>query len=102
MNDTIFGELFRVDPATGAGETIDVAGLIPGTLDGLLMDGNSFWVVENCANVLVRVTLSPGLSSGNITSVITSLPGRGRRQEHATTRPRQASEVSEITKVSPR
>ncbi len=72
VNHTALGALFTVDPATGASEPIDVAGLIPGTPDGLLMDGNSLWVVENFANTLVRVALSPDLSSGDITSAITS------------------------------
>jgi hypothetical protein len=72
VNHTALGALFTVDPATGASAAIDVAGLIPGTPDGLLMAGNSLWVVENFANTLVRVALSPDLSSGDITSVITS------------------------------
>jgi sugar lactone lactonase YvrE len=72
VNHTALGALFTVDPTTGASETIDVNGLVPGTLDGLLLTGRSLWVVENFANTLVRVTLSPDLSSGTITSVITS------------------------------
>jgi len=72
VNHTALGALFTVDPATGASEPIEVAGLIPSTPDGLLMDGNSLWVVENFANTLVRVALSPDLSSGEIISVITS------------------------------
>ena len=72
VNHTALGVLFTVDPATGASEPIDVAGLLPATPDGLLMDGNSLWVVENFANTLVRVALSSDLSSGDITSVITS------------------------------
>jgi hypothetical protein len=72
VNHTALGALFTVDPTTGASEAIDVQGLIPGTLDGLLLAGRSLWVVENFANTLVRVTLSPDLSSGAITSQITS------------------------------
>lgn len=72
VNHTALGELFTVDPATGASEAIDVDGLIPGTLDGLLLAGRHLWVVENFANTLVRVTLTPDLSSGTITSVINS------------------------------
>ena len=34
--------------------------------------GRQLWIVENFANRLVRVTLSPDLTSGAITSVITS------------------------------
>jgi sugar lactone lactonase YvrE len=72
VNHTALGQLFTVDPATGSSEAIDVSGLIPGTPDGLLLAGRSLWVVENFANTLVRVTLSPDLSSGTITSVINS------------------------------
>ena len=36
------------------------------------MDGNSLWAVENFANLLVRVTLSPDLSQGDISVAITS------------------------------
>jgi hypothetical protein len=72
VNHTALGQLFTVDPATGASEAIAVDGLIAGTLDGLLLAGRQLWVVENFENTLVRVTLSPDLSSGTITSVITS------------------------------
>ena len=72
VNHTALGGLFTVNPKTGASAAIDVDGLIPGTLDGLLLAGRSLWVVENFANTLVRVTLSPDLSSGTITSAITS------------------------------
>ena len=59
-NHTALGALFTIDPATGASEQIDVDGLVPGTPDGLLLAGRDVWVVENFANTLVRVTLSPG------------------------------------------
>jgi hypothetical protein len=58
---------------TSAGDLmITVAGLIPNSMDGLLLAGSSLWVVENTANTVVRVTLSHDLSSGTITSTITS------------------------------
>jgi hypothetical protein len=72
VNHSALGRLFTVDPATGASAAIAVNGLIPGTPDGLLLAGRDLWVVENFANTVVRVTLSPDLSSGTITSVITS------------------------------
>ena len=72
VNNTVLDKLFTVDPATGASAPIDVAGLIPGSLDGMLLQGRSLWVVENVANTLIRVTLRPDLSSGTITSTITS------------------------------
>ena len=72
VNHSVLGALFTVDPSTGTSAAIDVDGLIPGTPDGLLLSGKSLWVVENFANLVVRVTLSPDLSSGEITSTITS------------------------------
>ena len=72
VNHTPLGALFTVDPATGASKAIQVDGLVPFTVDGLLLDGRDVWVVENFANTLVRVTLSQDLSSGTITSAITS------------------------------
>jgi hypothetical protein len=72
VNHTALGELFTVDPATGASAAIAVDGLVPSTLDGLLLVGRSLWAVQNFANTLVRVSLSPDLSRGSITSVITN------------------------------
>ncbi|WP_203453383.1 SMP-30/gluconolactonase/LRE family protein [Jiangella aurantiaca] len=70
---TGLGAIMTVDPATGASRQITVTGgaLTPGTLDGILLDGRTLWVVENFANRVVGVTLSPDLSSGRITDVIT-------------------------------
>lgn len=67
------GELFTVDPATGASQEIEVTGdpLTPGTLDGILLDGTTVWVVENFTERLVEVRLGPDLSTGEVTSVIT-------------------------------
>jgi len=72
VNHTALGALSTVDPSNGASEAIDVAGLVAGTPDGLLLDGRTLWVVENFANTLVGVTLSPDLSHGAITTTITS------------------------------
>src|SRR5262249_28257948 len=71
-NHTALGALLTIDPATGASTQIDVHGLVAGTPDGLLLAGRDVWVVENLANTLARVTLSPYLSSGTITSTISS------------------------------
>ncbi|RIQ27399.1 hypothetical protein DY240_09480 [Jiangella rhizosphaerae] len=67
------GAVLTVDPATGASAEIEIVGepLTPGTQDGILLDGRTLWVVENFANRVVGVTLSPDLSSGRITDVIT-------------------------------
>jgi sugar lactone lactonase YvrE len=72
VNHTALGALFTVDPVTGASAAIDVDGLVAGTPDGLLLQGRTLWVVENFANTLVGVTLSPDLTRGEITRTITS------------------------------
>ena len=72
VDNTVLDKLFTVNPVTGASAAINVAGLIPDSMDGLLLEGASLWVVENTANTVVRVTLSHDLSSGTITSTITS------------------------------
>jgi hypothetical protein len=68
------GALFTIDPATGQSRQIALIGgsLTPGTPDGILLDGRSLWVVENFANRLVEVRLSPDLSSGRVASVLTN------------------------------
>ena len=69
-NRTALGALFTIDPATGAGEQNAVDGLV--APDGLLLAGRDVWVVENFADTLVRMTLSPDRSRGRITSAISS------------------------------
>ncbi len=67
-------ELYLVDPNTGSSRTIALSGgaLIPGTPDGILLDGRTLWVVENFANRLVKIELSPDLSSGRIVADVTN------------------------------
>jgi hypothetical protein len=72
VDHTALGALFTVDAATGESTAIDVDGLIAGTLDGLLLHGRDLWVVENFPNTLARVSLSPDLSTGEITATIMS------------------------------
>ena len=45
---------------------------MPGTLDGLQLEGRTAWVVQNFANSVARVKLSPDLTSGQVVEVITS------------------------------
>jgi hypothetical protein len=60
------GELFRIDPSTGASSQIPVSGdtLAPGTLDGILRHGHDLFVVQNFANTVTRVRLGPDWSTG--------------------------------------
>jgi len=74
VGHTPLGALFTVDPATGASQPIGVTGgtITPGTPDGILLVGHSLWVVENFAERLVEIRLSPDLSHGTFGTVITS------------------------------
>lgn len=74
VDHTDLGILALVDPATGASEEIELTGpaLVPGTLDGLQLEGRTAWVVQNFANSLARVKLSPDLTRGKVVDVITS------------------------------
>ncbi len=77
---TPLGALFTVDPRTGASREIELTGgsLVAGTPDGILLDGHTVWVVENFANEVAEIELSPALSSGRITSVLTNADVSGR------------------------
>jgi hypothetical protein len=74
VNHTDLGILALVDPATGVSQEIPLSGppLAAGTLDGLQLEGRTVWVVQNFANSVARVRLSPDLTSGEVVEVITS------------------------------
>jgi hypothetical protein len=74
VNHTDLGILALVDPSTGASRQIPLTGpaLVRGTLDGLQLEGHTAWVVQNFANSVARVELSPDLTSGEVVDVITS------------------------------
>ena len=74
VNHTALGILALIDPATGVSRQIPLTGpgLVAGTLDGLQLEGRTAWVVQNFANSVVRVKLSPDLTSGQVIEVITS------------------------------
>jgi sugar lactone lactonase YvrE len=63
------GELYTVDPVTGASATI--AGASVPNVDGIVLLGRQLWAVQN-SNQVTRVQLSPDLTSGVIEDVITS------------------------------
>lgn len=63
------GELYTVDPVTGASATI--AGVSVPSVDGIVLLGRRLWAVQN-SNQVSAVRLSPHLTSGVIEEVITS------------------------------
>lgn len=74
VNHTELGILALVDPVTGVSREIPLSGpaLVAGTLDGLLLQGRTAWVVQNFANSVAEVRLSPDLTSGQVVDVVTS------------------------------
>jgi hypothetical protein len=80
VGHSALGAVLTVDPDTGASQEIALTGgsLIPGTNDGILLDGRTLWVVENFANRLLEIRLAPDLASGQITSVVTNADVGGR------------------------
>ena len=64
------GQLYTVDPASGASATI--AGVSVPNVDGIVLEGRRLWAVQNFSNQVARIRLSPDLTSGAIEDVITS------------------------------
>ncbi len=67
-----FGELYKVNPATGDTVRVDLGedGLFAG--DGMLMTDGRLYVVQNFFNQIVEVTLAHDYLSGEVTGILTS------------------------------
>ena len=63
------GQLYTVDPRTGASATI--AGVSVAQVDGLVLEGRRLWAVQN-TNQVTRIRLGRHLRSGVVEEVITS------------------------------
>jgi len=66
------GVLYRIDPSTGTATEIDLGGGAVPSGDGIVLHGNTLYVVQNFLNQVAVVALDPQLSSGQVTEVITS------------------------------
>jgi sugar lactone lactonase YvrE len=66
------GALYTIDPCTGSSHRIRLpkGSLKPGTPDGILLSGQSLYVVENFANTLVKVDLSSHLTRGKVSATV--------------------------------
>lgn len=70
--NSVDGMLYNVNPATGMSTTIDLgAGTVPNG-DGILLVGNTLYVVQNSLNQIAVIELNPDLVSGTIRDTITS------------------------------
>jgi hypothetical protein len=67
------GQLFRVYPATGAAEEIDLGVVTLGSVDGLELQGRTLYAVRN-SNVVTVVRLDSQLAAGTVLGDITD-PG---------------------------
>jgi sugar lactone lactonase YvrE len=63
------GQLYTVDPRTGASATI--AGVSVPNVDGIVLEGRRLWAVQN-TNQVTRIRLTLDLASGVVEKVITS------------------------------
>jgi hypothetical protein len=66
---SINGELYTIDPTSGASATI--AGISVPQVDGLVLKGRRLWAVQN-TNQVTRIRLDRDLTSGVVEKVITS------------------------------
>jgi sugar lactone lactonase YvrE len=66
------GRLWRIDPSTGRGTAIDLAGASVANGDGLLLVGRRLYVVRNRDNRIAVIDLQPDLSRGRLVRTIRS------------------------------
>jgi sugar lactone lactonase YvrE len=72
------GKLFRVDPQTGVATQIELAGgatVLAG--DGIWLEGQTLYVVQNALNQISVIDLSPDLTSGTVVDVISNVVTEG-------------------------
>jgi len=69
--NSFFGTLYSVNPDTGDAALIDLGGDAVPNGDGILLSGKTLYVVQNFFNQIAVVQLDPGLTSGEVTGVIT-------------------------------
>lgn len=66
------GQLFTVDPASGESREIDLGGSAVTNGDGILLEGNTLYVVQNQDNRVAVVELAGDLASGSVTETLES------------------------------
>lgn len=71
VNSTL-GALFRIDPTTGVATRIDVGGAALTAGDGLLLEGQTLYVVRNRFNEVVAVELDADFATGTVTDTLRS------------------------------
>jgi sugar lactone lactonase YvrE len=67
---SVNAQLHTVDPATGASATI--AGISVPFVDGIVLEAERLWAVQNLSNHVSQIRLGPDLTSGAVEEVIAS------------------------------
>jgi sugar lactone lactonase YvrE len=70
--NSVDGVLYNVDPNTGAATRIDLGGDAVPNGDGILLQGNTLYVVQNQLNQIAVIELNHDLTSGTIVETITN------------------------------
>ena len=66
------GKLFRVDPSTGATKEIALGGESVPNGDGILLQGQTLFVVQNQLNRLAVIALSAGFTTGTVIQLVSN------------------------------
>ena len=66
------GFLFSIDPASGVTKKIDLGAETVANGDGILLEGQTLFVVQNRLNKIAVVDLAPDLSTGTLRTPLTS------------------------------
>jgi sugar lactone lactonase YvrE len=65
------GKLFRVDPATGVTQEVDLGGEVLTAGDGILVEQNTLYVVQNRLNTVAEFELNRSGTSGSLVTKVT-------------------------------
>ena len=63
---SVTGELFTVNPTSGATRAIDLGAESVPNGDGILLEGLTLYVVQNQLNQVAKIALRPGLRTGRV------------------------------------
>ncbi len=66
------GKLYRVDPANGGADEIDLGGEVMTNGDGILLHGKTLYVVQNRLNRIAVIGIAPDYASGSVDRYITN------------------------------
>ncbi len=69
---SVTGTLWRIDARDGSAVAVDLGGYVLTNGDGLLLEGNTLYVVQNRLNRIAEIKLGPDLTSGRVVETITS------------------------------